>query len=52
MVEATCKELVEVLSKPSLRVIVITETTGDTDTMTAVDDDDPAMASTEEEADA
>lgn len=51
MVEASWKELVDVLSNPSLRVIVITETTGDTETMTAVDED-AATASTEEEADA
>lgn len=51
MVVASWKELVDVLSKPSLRVIVITETTGDTDTITAVDEDS-ATAATEEEADA
>jgi hypothetical protein len=39
MVEVTCRELVEVLSKPPPSVMVITETTGDTDTTTAVDED-------------
>ena len=50
MVEASSNELVDVLSKPSLRVIVITETTGDTETITAVEEDS-ATAATEEEAD-